>query len=131
MCAFGFTFYLLNWYFFDYHNMLLIFLGTLGGIIAIQQFVIYYVRENSKVGGQLILLGKCSLGIYVIHYFFIPDISNIVLPYIDCPNPFVWQLTLAFMVSIPIIVASVFVYKVIEMNKWLYFISFGKLFKLK
>ena len=124
--ALGFVTYFLNWYFFELHNIVLIFLGTLGGIIVMQTFVKHFVNEKSKVGCALTTLGKCSLGIYVIHYFFIPDISNVSRNFLDCGNPFIWQLTCALIVAMPIIAASVFVFKTIEMNRYLFFIFLGK-----
>lgn len=127
MCAIGLIAYFANWYLFEMHNWALIFVGTLGAIIVLQNFF-KAVNADSKVGRLLIYLGKCSLGIYVIHYFFIPDISNIVYRFLDCGNPFIWQLTFALIVAIPIITASVFVYKLIEMNRYLFLICFGKRF---
>lgn len=59
-----------NWFFYEMHNMVLIFIGTLGAIIMLQNFVTHRVSEHSKIGKCFIYLGKCSLGIYVIHYFF-------------------------------------------------------------
>lgn len=124
--AIAFFCYFLNWYFFEFYNIALIFLGTLGGIIILKSFVKNYISEDSIVGKILIYVGKCSIGIYVIHYFFIPDLSNMFGCILDCKNPYIWQFTVALMVTIPIIAASIWVYKVIEMNKYLYFIFFGK-----
>lgn len=126
--AVAFIAYFLNWYFFEFHNIALIFLGTLGGIIIVQSYVKNYISPDGVIGKLLIYVGKCSLGIYVIHYFFIPDISDIIGNFLDCGNPFIWQLTFAVAAAIPIVAASIFVYKLMEMNKWLYFIFFGKKF---
>ncbi|NBH93592.1 acyltransferase [Muribaculaceae bacterium Z1] len=124
--AFAFFAYILNWYFFEFHNIALIFLGTLGGIIVVQSFVKNYISAEGAVGKLLIYIGKCSLGIYVIHYFFIPDVSGVIGNFLDCGNPFIWQLTFAMIIAVPIVAASIFLYKLMEMNKWLYFIFFGK-----
>lgn len=70
--ALAFVAYFLNWYFFELHNMALIFFGTLGGIIVVQSFVKNYISSEGVIGKLLIYVGKCSLGIYVIHYFFYP-----------------------------------------------------------
>lgn len=117
--------FLANWYFFEYHNMLLIFAGSVGAIVTLQNFVKSYVDEHSKIGLLLIYIGKCSLGIYVIHYFLIPTLP-FFNPIIDVKNPFIWQLTISFLISIPIISVSVIVYKLIEGNRWLNLLMFGK-----
>jgi len=126
VCAFGVVAYFLNWYFFEYHNILLIFTGTLGAIIALQTFVKRFLTGNNKLTNLLIAVGKCSLGIYVIHYFFIPDISAVTQDFIDCGNPFIWQLLFAVLLAIPLVAASMFVYKLIEMNRWLQLLCFGR-----
>lgn len=127
--AIGFIFYFLNWYFFEMHNMLLIFFGTLGAIIVIQNFMQQSVNPHSVVGRLLIYVGRCSLGIYVIHYFFIPSFPESVHRILLIGNPFIWQLTMAFLVAVPIVTASIFVYKMISMNRWLYLSLFGKIYK--
>lgn len=124
--ALGFVAYFLNWYFYDLHNMFLIFFGTLGAIIMMQTFVRCYINADDKCGRLLVSVGKCSLGIYVIHYFFIPDISNMASQFLDCGNPYIWQLACATIVAIPVVAASVFVFKTIEMNRHLSFIFLGK-----
>lgn len=126
VCALGFVAYILNWYYFNYHNIALIFLGTLGAIIVLQNFIRNTVNVENWIGKLFIILGKCSLGIYVIHYFFIPDISGITSSFLNVLNPFIWQLTFAVTMAIPIIMASVFVYRLISQNQWLFLIFFGK-----
>ena len=128
VAAIGFVAYILNWFFFEIHNMLLIFTGSFGAIIVIQRFFQMMVKENSKAGRTLSSIGKQSLAIYVIHYFFIPDVSASMHDFLDCSNPFIWQLTFAFLLSIPIIASSMFVGKLIETNKYLKFIFFGHTF---
>lgn len=125
--AVAFLAYFANWYFFEWHNWILIFTGTLGAIIVLQNFF-RNIDADSRIGRLLIYIGRCSLGIYVIHYFFIPDISSIAKGVLLCGNPFIWQLTCALLVAIPIVAASIFVYKLIEMNRWLFLLFFGKLF---
>lgn len=124
--AIGFIAYFLNWYFFECHNIFLIFTGTMGAIIVIQNYVLNYIKADSHIGQTLIKVGKCSLGIYVIHYFLIPEISSIAQKLVMVGNPFIWQLAFAILVAIPIVAVSMFVYKLIEMNKWLYLTFFGK-----
>lgn len=128
VAALGFVAYFLNWYFFECHNMLLIFGGSLGAIIVIQRFLSMEVNDESRVGSVLSAIGKQSLVIYVIHYFLIPDVSTQMHDFLKVPNAFIWQLSFAFMLSIPIVAASMFVGKVIATNRFLDFICFGKSF---
>ena len=127
--AIGFVFYFLNWYFFEMHNMFLIFFGTLGAIIVLQNWIQQSVAPLSAVGRLLIYVGRCSLGIYVIHYFFIPSFPENVHRILCIGNPFIWQLTMAVLIAVPIVTASIFVYKMISMNRWLYLSFFGKIYK--
>lgn len=124
----GLIAYFLNWYFFERHNILLIFGGSMGAIIVLQRFFQMAVKEDSGIGKALSSIGKQSLAIYVIHYFLIPDVSASMHDFLDCPNSFIWQLTFAFLLSIPIIAISMLVGRLISTNKLLNFVCFGKLF---
>lgn len=128
VAAMGFIAFFLNWYFFEYHNMLLIFGGNIGAVIVVQRFFQMVGKGDSVAGKALSFIGKQSLAIYVIHYFLIPDVSASMHDFLDCPNSFIWQLTFAFMLSMPIIAASMFVGKLIETNRILNFVCFGKPF---
>ena len=128
--AIGFIAYFLNWYFFELHNMLLIFTGSLGAIIVLQKFFMESVTVKSHIGGVLSTIGRHSLAVYVLHYFFIPDISGIIGKFLTGGvNIFIWQLLFAFLVAIPIVAASVFIGILLEKNKYLNLLFFGKLLK--
>lgn len=131
MAAIGFVLYFLNWFYFDLHNMFLIFGGTMGGIIIIQRFFQMYKDSDSVVGKRLCSVGTMSLPIYVIHYFFIPDVSSIMqdIVYAGGGNTFIWQLLFSMLLVLPIVGASMFVGKLIETNKYLNIVFFGRLFK--
>lgn len=125
--AVGFVMYVLNWIFFDMHNVGLIFLGTLGAIITLQ-YMIQQINHNSYISRILIYVGKCSLGIYVMHYFFIP-MENFLSISVSNNSPFIYQLTIASLITLPILAVCIFFYKIIEHNRYLYFALFGKLYK--
>lgn len=128
IAALGLVAYFLNWFFFEYHNILFIFGGSMGAIITIQRFFEKHVNEDSMVGKTLSSIGRKSLAVYVIHYFFIPDVSASMHDFLNCGNSFIWQLTFAFLLSIPIVAASMFIGKLIETNTVLNFLCFGKPF---
>ena len=131
VAAIGFILYFLNWFYFNLHNMLLIFGGTMGGIIVVQRFFQKYLDSDSAVAKGLCSVGTMSLSIYVIHYFFIPDVSSIMqdIVYAGGGNTFIWQLLFSVLLALPIVGASMLVGKLIETNKYLNVVFFGRLFK--
>ena len=127
--AIAFIAYLAQWCFCGMHNIVLIYIGGMGAIIVLQSYL-QSKDENSRFLKSLSYLGRNSLAIYVIHYFFIPNVSSVLHDFLDVGNPFIWQLTFAIFTTMPIIAVSVFIGKLIEMNKYLNFIFFGKIFKV-
>lgn len=111
------------------HNMALIFLGGMGAIVVLQR---YFESKRDTVHWSMKVLtkvGEQSLSIYLIHYFFIPDVSSSMQVFLNANNPFIWQLTFAFMLAIPITTASMFIGKLMEANKYLNLLFYGKIFK--
>lgn len=129
--AVGLLSYFLQWRLCDVHNMALIFLGGTGAIIVLQRYVEMMQTSNNWVFSALSKIGCMSLSIYVIHYFFIPDISGIIhdFAYAGGGNIFIWQLLLSVLLALPIVGASMFVGRLIETDKYLNVIFFGRLFK--
>lgn len=127
--AIGFILYFLQWRFCELHNMVLIFLGGIGAIIVLQRIFEKRDSDNNPMMRILAKLGKASLCIYVIHYFFIPDMTTIVENIIDAENPFIWHFCLSVLLLMPIIGASMFIGKLIETNKYLNLLFFGKIIK--
>lgn len=125
----SFVFFFLQWRYCTMHNMALIFLGGMGAIIVLQRYFESKQNSDNNLMNCLTKVGQASLSIYVIHYFFIPDASSIMHTFLDIQNPFIWQLTFSLLLSLPIVSASMFVGKLIETNKYLNVIFFGRLFK--
>lgn len=123
--ALAFVAYVLQWYLCEHHNMLLIFVGGMGAIIVLQNWL---NGQNAETQSMKLLsyLGRNSLSIYVFHYFFIPDVSNVMHDFLQVSNPFIWMLTFSVALAIPIIVATCFVGSIIEKNKFLKYIVLGK-----
>jgi fucose 4-O-acetylase-like acetyltransferase len=128
IAAGGLILFLLNWYLFEHHNMLLIFGGTVGAIVVVQRFFQKHIGNIGQAGKGLAKIGTMSLPVYVIHYFFIPDVSEAMHNFLDCVNPFIWQLVFAVFLALPIIGCSMFVGKLIQSNKYLSIVLFGRLF---
>lgn len=123
--AFALVAYLLQWYFCDYHNMLLIFAGGMGAIIVLLSWLCNQNSENKPLK-FLTCLGRNSLSIYVFHYFFIPDVSNVIHDFLLVGNPFIWMFLFSLLLSFMITAASYFVGSLIDNNKYLKFIVLGK-----
>lgn len=123
--ALAFVAYLLQWYFCERHNMLLIFAGGMGAIIVLQN---WFNSQNADSHPMRLLsyLGRNSLSIYVFHYFFIPDVSNVMHDFLQVGNPFIWILSFSVALAIPIVAAVCFVGSLVEKNKFLKYIVLGK-----
>lgn len=113
----------LQFIYFDKCFYPLIFAGAMGAIILMQSIFarLDYSAKGSLLLHRLAYLGTKTLPIYLIHYFFIPDFSNII----DCKT-FIWQLTICLLLSIPIILVTLVVERIINDNKYLRLILFGK-----
>lgn len=123
--AFAFIAFLLQWYWCDKCNMLLIFIGGMGAIIVLQQWL--QNAENNKLLDAFSYLGQKSLVIYVIHYFFIPDVSHQLNSFLTITKqPFLWQFTFATILSVIIIATTLFVGTFIERNNYLSKILLGR-----
>lgn len=117
--------FFLQWYWSDRSNMLLVFLGGLGAIIVLQQWL--QSTGDNKVLNLFSCLGQKSLIIYVIHYFFIPNVSQQLNSFLTITSlPFIWQFFFAVALSSIIIAASLFVGSLIEKNKYLSFVALGR-----
>ena len=115
-----------RWYWSEGCNMLISFMGITGAIIILQNFFNKSVNSESRLMKMLAYIGQNSLEIYLLQYFFLPDLSEIVGPYMDVQNGFIWQLSLAFLLTVPITAACLFVGTIIKTNKLLSWIMLGK-----
>ncbi len=122
---FAFIVYLLQWHYCDYHNMFLIFAGALGAIIVLQSWFYYRVNDSHTLK-ILSHIGRNSLNIYIFHYFFIPDVSNVMYDFLNVENPFIWTLLFSLLLAIPIVLASCFIGDIVNHNKYLRFVILGK-----
>lgn len=124
--ALGAVLYLAKWYFYDVNNMLLSFLGSIGAIVMLQQFFMHYSESQNKGLNLLTYLGQHTMIIYLAHYFFIPDLVEVVKPLMAGDNMFIVTLTLSLLVAFPIILACLLLGKIFESNKYLSFVFLGK-----
>ena len=124
--AIGAILYLAKWSFYDINNMLLSFLGSIGAIVMLQQFFMHYSESQNKSLKVLTYLGKNTMIIYLAHYFFIPDLVEVVKPLMAGDNMFIVTLSLSLLVAFPIILACLLLGKIIESNKYLAFLFLGK-----
>ena len=121
-----FTAFFARWYWSEGCNMLVSFMGITGAIIVLHTFFVNSVNSESRTLRMLAYIGQNSLEIYLLQYFSLPDLSEFVRPYMDVQNGFIWQLSLAFLLTIPITAACLFVGTIIKNNKLLSWIMLGK-----
>lgn len=121
--ALSFMLFILQWFLTGRSNFFLITLGALGAIIVILQSL-KNVSVNSRILSWFALMGRNSLAIYLLHYFFIPDVSAWFKTWIVL-NPFIFHLTASLIASIPIIVSSLFVSSLINKNVYLKYLLLG------
>lgn len=120
----GLTCYIIQCYFFDHHNIILIFMGGLGAIIVLLQFM--QTIKETKSGLKLSDIGQKSLAIYCIHYFLISDLSQIIHQYLDINNGFGIQLILSLTYTIIIIYACLIAEKIFSINSITNLLLLGK-----
>lgn len=74
--------------------------------------------EHSKVGKQLQFIGKRTLDIYFIHYFFIPNISFLT-NYVDDRTMLVVQILIAGIITALISIMCLLISKIIRLSPFL------------
>lgn len=125
--ALAFVCFLAKWLFYDYHSVLLSFAGTLGAIIVIQRLLMSFSGKHNKTLSLFSFLGNKTMVIYVLHYFFLPNLSSYGHYLMGGDNVFIVHFTVALLVSIPIVLASVLLGRLIESNNILSVVMLGKI----
>lgn len=121
--ALSFTLFILQWFLTGRSNFFLITLGALGAIIVIFQSL-KNISGKYRILSWFTLMGRNSLAIYLLHYFFIPDVSA-WFKTINVFNPFIFHMAASLIVSIPIVVSSLFVSSLINKNVYLKYLLLG------
>ena len=124
--AIGFVAFFARWYWGESCNMFVSFAGITGVIVILQNFLVDYVRLENPMMKSLSYIGQNTLEIFLIQYFFLPDLTGFIKPFIDVPNGFIWQLSLALILTIPITEACLFIGSIIKNNKLLSWLMLGK-----
>lgn len=110
----------------------LIFFGAMGAIILTQNFFAGFdevTNNNSHILKCLTYIGTKTLPVYLIHYYFIPNLTGIIGNTMQVGNPFIWQLLCCLVLTAPIIAASLVVERLIDRNPYLSWILFGNKFE--
>ncbi|MDO4671767.1 MAG: OpgC domain-containing protein, partial [Porphyromonadaceae bacterium] len=91
-------------------------------------------NKDGKVLRALQLIGKQSLPIYLIHYFFLPALPMIGAFLTTIPDPsrlFLTETILAAINASIVITVTLFTIKIIRTDKYLAFLCFGDRLKKK
>lgn len=83
-----------------------------------------FFDSNNRIKKTLLYIGKRTLDIYLLHYFFIPDLT-ILKPYIEPTNMMVIQLAISLTISSLIIGFSLFISNIIRTSNFLGHYLFG------
>lgn len=123
----GFFFFILQCYFFQYHNIILIFLGGIGAIIVLWNYFKQEGESNQYIYKILNFIGQKTLVIYCVHYFLLSDLSNKFYAYLNVPNGFFIQFVCAMLYAIIICIACLIIENFIRQNKVLNFLLLGRI----
>lgn len=74
----------------------------------------------SRSAGKLIAyLGQCSLSIYLLNNFLIPDLTGLGATFLNLGNGFLWQFVIVAILTVPVIGACVLIKEMTKHNKYL------------
>lgn len=119
----GCILFLLQWYFIEKHNIVLIFLGGLGAIL----FLYMFFKNKERNYKLLYDIGQITLPIYCCHYLLIPDM-NFLHNYLSIGG-FTLQLLASLILSLWIIYLCWVLYKCTRRDIILNLILWGNLRK--
>lgn len=111
---------------------ILIFLGAMGGIVLLHGFFMSFdekANKNSFILSGLTYLGTKTLPVYLIHYFFIPDMKVFKGILESIGNPFIVHLVVCLLLALMIIFVCLVIERIINVNRYLACIMFGKALK--
>lgn len=96
-----------------------LFLRVSGICIVISFFyqIQKYLEQKNTISNSLNLIGKRTFDIYLIHYFFIPDLSGI-WNYIGESNMLLFQLIISIVLMIIIVTCSIILGEIIRRSGW-------------
>lgn len=107
---------------FDFHFIIIT------GFFAIIMFVNIFSKYETQIPNKLEMIGQYSLEIYVLHWFFLPNLNDIgkLIYGNDCFNGNLSVILLVCCImSIPIIALCLFVSTIIKRSKLMRYLCFG------
>lgn len=84
--------------------------------IGIIWYLFKYFSPSVSVVHLLSRLGQRTLDIYLLHFFFLPDVSFLVKPFMGKEN-LIFEITFSVMLAIPIILLCLLISKLIRISK--------------
>lgn len=97
------------------------------GLLVIYIFFLHYhdyFDKQTKFNNWLLFVGRRTLDIYLLHYFFLPNLQ-FLKPYLEPTNMMLIQLIMAITISIAIVILSLFISNIIRTSDILAKYLFG------
>ncbi len=115
-----------EWYLFERQNTLLIFLGSIAGVIIVWHICGQMDGREGWLRKALAEIGCLTLPIYCVHWLFLPHDWNINGEYFKGIGAVMPQFAIAMGGVSVIVLLSIVTYKILSLNKWSRLILFGE-----
>lgn len=123
--AVSFVIFFIQIYLIGKTNWILISTAAMGAIVVMLQ-TLKKITKQHYICTSLTFIGKESLSVYLIHYFFLPDIS-VLTDYIpSLTTDFTIQIVVCSIVSIPVLLLSLLVGKLLGNSHYTNYVFLGK-----
>lgn len=102
---------------------------NLTGIFAIVLLVVFFNNNENRLPAYLIAIGRKSLQIYVLHWFFLPslkDLGEYLTVFPSFNSNFIVTLLICAVLGLPIIFMCICVAKIICLSEVLNLLCFGE-----
>lgn len=125
----GIICYVLQCYYYQDHNRILIFLGAVGAILVLWNYFKEKGNDSSFINVFFRFIGERTLIIYCAHYFLLSDMSSYINFYLNIPDGFFLQLVCSVLYSIIVCFGCLMIEGIIMQNKILSIFLLGKYVK--
>lgn len=115
-----------EWLYFEHLNTILIFLGSVAGVMLVWHLCERIGNHNELLSRILAKIGRRTLPIYCIHWLFIPHDWNVNPAYFSGIGALLPQFAISMGGVSIILLLSVALYQILSLNRWCRLILFGE-----